>query len=546
MGLLLFLAAGWACFELWRIHWVSDDAFISFRYAENLSRGLGLVFNAGERVEGYTNFLWTVILAAGMRLRIDPVAFSAVLGTLAYFGTAATWALVSWRLHLRNPSTPFLPLACLGVLVQHDQHVFATCGLETTWVTWLVTLAFALLLFAQRPRDFYLAGTFLAIAALSRPDALIFLASALAFTFVSSENRLMNSVRLLAVPLILYLPYWAWRYAYYTFPFPNTYYAKSADLSYFAQGWRYIALYLESYYVLALVPLALGWLCLRVRRAHTSWSEARAGWLLLAFLVPYLLYVAKVGGDFMFGRFLLPVVGLGFFALECAVKSMPWRRTAIWFAAMLIVAAIGLRHDVFSKDLIVQGIADEPAAYPEQWHQHARESGTAIRSLFEGREVRVAFTGRYAMWVYYSQPAYAVEAETGLTDTALAHRPIAARGRPGHEKPATLEDLQQRRVHFLFRPPIPRGQLFESLRVVRLGDLEVLALRYDRELMNSFRGDPRVSFVDFPRWLDEAPSRPHTKGGVMELLDFAQAYYFKFNYDPERLIRLQQLAEASP
>src|SRR4051794_37248022 len=40
-----------------------DDAYISFRYAENLASGHGLVYNLGERVEGYTNFLWVVLLA---------------------------------------------------------------------------------------------------------------------------------------------------------------------------------------------------------------------------------------------------------------------------------------------------------------------------------------------------------------------------------------------------------------------------------------------------------------------------------------------------
>ena len=40
-----------------------DDVFISLRYAENLAAGRGLVFNPGERVEGYSNFAWTVLLA---------------------------------------------------------------------------------------------------------------------------------------------------------------------------------------------------------------------------------------------------------------------------------------------------------------------------------------------------------------------------------------------------------------------------------------------------------------------------------------------------
>jgi hypothetical protein len=50
---------------------VQEDAFISFRYASNLIQGHGLVYNVGERVEGYTNFLWTLILAGGMALGAD-------------------------------------------------------------------------------------------------------------------------------------------------------------------------------------------------------------------------------------------------------------------------------------------------------------------------------------------------------------------------------------------------------------------------------------------------------------------------------------------
>ena len=44
-------------------NYISDDAFITFRYADNFIRGKGLVYNAGERVEGYTNFLWLILLS---------------------------------------------------------------------------------------------------------------------------------------------------------------------------------------------------------------------------------------------------------------------------------------------------------------------------------------------------------------------------------------------------------------------------------------------------------------------------------------------------
>ncbi|MDP2038838.1 MAG: hypothetical protein Q8L04_15760, partial [Ignavibacteria bacterium] len=43
---------------------IQDDAFTSLRYVQNFVDGNGLVFNIGERVEGYTNFLWVLLLSA--------------------------------------------------------------------------------------------------------------------------------------------------------------------------------------------------------------------------------------------------------------------------------------------------------------------------------------------------------------------------------------------------------------------------------------------------------------------------------------------------
>ena len=58
-----------------------DDAFISFRYAQNFIQGDGLVFNKGELVEGISNPLWTLMLAFGMSLlNFEPVFLSILMG----------------------------------------------------------------------------------------------------------------------------------------------------------------------------------------------------------------------------------------------------------------------------------------------------------------------------------------------------------------------------------------------------------------------------------------------------------------------------------
>ena len=79
-----------------RIAWLADDSFVSFRYAWNLVRGHGLVYNAGERVEGYSNLLWTLLMAGGMSLGVTPELASKALGILCWPLLVGLLALRSW------------------------------------------------------------------------------------------------------------------------------------------------------------------------------------------------------------------------------------------------------------------------------------------------------------------------------------------------------------------------------------------------------------------------------------------------------------------
>lgn len=67
--------------------YVQDDAYISLVYAQNWVDGYGLVFNAGERVEGYTNFLWTLLLTVPCMLDEDAVSWAQWMGFISIFGT---------------------------------------------------------------------------------------------------------------------------------------------------------------------------------------------------------------------------------------------------------------------------------------------------------------------------------------------------------------------------------------------------------------------------------------------------------------------------
>ena len=67
--IVVALAVALVPYQIATFNHIGEDCFISFRYVENFVEGKGLVYNLGERVEGYSNFLWVMVLglAPGMR-----------------------------------------------------------------------------------------------------------------------------------------------------------------------------------------------------------------------------------------------------------------------------------------------------------------------------------------------------------------------------------------------------------------------------------------------------------------------------------------------
>src|SRR5690606_27722292 len=64
----------------WVFRFAQDDAFITYRFSRNFARGNGLVLNVGDRVEGYTNFLWTWFLSIPEKQGWDTPLFSVLVG----------------------------------------------------------------------------------------------------------------------------------------------------------------------------------------------------------------------------------------------------------------------------------------------------------------------------------------------------------------------------------------------------------------------------------------------------------------------------------
>jgi len=156
--------------------WMFDDAFIYFRYAENLNNGNGLVYNVGERVEGYTSFLWVMLMAIGDFVRFDIILFSKIMGIIFAFGCILLTAYSHKFISGITPaisSVATLYLGTTGIFLP-----WAVSGVETTMFAFLVLL-FVLFYMSIRDngsrRDFSLLGAIAGIAALTRPEgALIF------------------------------------------------------------------------------------------------------------------------------------------------------------------------------------------------------------------------------------------------------------------------------------------------------------------------------------------------------------------------------------
>ncbi|HEY4643530.1 MAG TPA: hypothetical protein VIH68_02320, partial [Bacteroidota bacterium] len=109
---------------------VTDDASITFRYAYHLASGEGPVFNPGERVEGFSNPLWTLSLGGLFALTGIPLPdLARGIGLLCTLGTLVILFLIYRRFLLFAGEAPFY-LSLFFLLITPGFHVYATAGLE--------------------------------------------------------------------------------------------------------------------------------------------------------------------------------------------------------------------------------------------------------------------------------------------------------------------------------------------------------------------------------------------------------------------------------
>ena len=331
----------------WTRRWISDDGLIVLRTVRNLLAGNGPVFNAGERVEANTSTLWQyliylVALVTDARLEIIAMWLALILTTIAL--AAAAWGTT--LLHRRHRALVLLPVGGLVYLALPPARDFATSGLE--WglsVCWIAVMWLLLMTWAQpaRPvgrhqaggdRDLIVYGVaaWAGLSWLVRPELALYGGLVgLLLLFAARSWRVRGLILAAALPIPA--AYQIFRMGYYGLITPHTAVAKSAGDAQWAEGWDYLRDLADPYHLWVALALVLAVAAVMLWRLSVSDAPPAASAddrsplrtpavgvvLILLAGTLHLLYVLRVGGDFMHGRMLL----LPIFALLLPLAVVP-------------------------------------------------------------------------------------------------------------------------------------------------------------------------------------------------------------------------------
>jgi arabinofuranosyltransferase len=404
---------------LLRTAWVSEDAYISFRVVSNFLSGYGLRWNTADRVQVFTDPLFvglvTLVTWIGMDVYFATVAVSLVLTFAAFFLLAA------------NATEFGVGILTAVLLFSKGFMDFSISGLENP-ATHCALAAYVFVYW--RRRDPFWLSLIAALAVTNRTDTVLLFLPSLAITYFQAGPKAWKRILWGWSPFI----FWSlFSLFYYGFLFPNTAYAKlhtgipESDL--LNQGIVYFinAIRCDTVTILAIAfGLVVAWL-------------ARE-WLLGAGVVLYLIYIVRVGGDFMSARFFTaPLI------LSVAILVRHWRPQPVLAAGTIaVIAGLGMsipsptitsantEFSTVAHPLDVGGIADERGYYYQgagllRYHRYVLwpdTGGSFIGHDLKVKGVKVFVVGNIGYIGYQAGPAVHIIDPFGLGDALLARLPV--------------------------------------------------------------------------------------------------------------------------
>jgi len=450
--------------------WLEDDAYIYFRYVDNLIiHNIGLVFNPGEYVEGFSSPAWLAVLAA---LRFFHMNYWLAVRLMGMAVFIAFWYLaVAINRKFSRPqedglvlNIPLIFLTCTyGVIC------YFTSGLESPLVLLEAAAYAAIFLFPASVWLQFIIG----LSPLVRHELVLPLV--MVFLCVWKKKQAFP-VFLFCTAFLGNVSYALFRIWYYADFFPNTFYLK--DTVWVDQGLAYLYDTAIAYDVLPLLGLALvAYFWLR-RRYGRDFLQEDDRVLMIITALPVLAYVVKIGGSYQHFRYLSFPFCLGVFA-SAGLAEMLFRHVGRRHRAMILSATACMALLFFSH-------------YPRQLQQHpAFRSGfgyafkyflkisEAANSRFDGThitpdlfsvlpvdlsfdraasafaEAKPELFSHYWCQAAFLNPRALVIHSLGLTEPFLA-RTVMQPSSPGHywgleEMAKSIMDLRHR---YGFRPGV--------------------------------------------------------------------------------------------
>lgn len=443
---------------------VVDDAMTSMQYAKQLVLGNGLVFNAGERVEGYTNFLWVMFMAPlfalSRALGTDFVALVVHVNALIAAAAVGLTFVVARRLWGEHHLATWVALGLC--LVDNAYTVWAGLGLEVHFLAFWMLLALVLA-GSELPRRGLWVGLSLSAVHLTRPDAGLFCATLIGSEIVealaqrrrgetrAARRTLLDAALMSAVWVLIYGAYFAWRYRYYGALFPNTYYLKLAgEIDAWERGLNYLEGFLDERGFVPLIALlalpAIGDKTVRTLYVHVSLHT---------------LYVLYAGGDFFPGhRFFVPEIPqlalLAGAALSVIWRAVQSKGASTWLSANGVpssaIAGFGCGCALLALGALwVRGVELGPVqgavlGYRDELSRQKRLLAWLREHKAPDASMATCLIGHTG---FYGEVR--VIDVCGVIDPKTARRdvPNFGRGEAGHEKKASVSEVLAQRPTYV-------------------------------------------------------------------------------------------------
>jgi arabinofuranosyltransferase len=360
-----------------------DDAFITFRYSQNVAAGYGPTFNPGvlPHAEGYTSVLWMLIMVGPHLLGWDAVLVSKLLGILATLGTLAIAArfvyYLTSSLDLRVRQT-CSALVVLLLAAYYPTAVHAISGLETALFAFLLTgFLYLVTVYVASPSRGRAAGLASAalVLGLTRPEGNLvavvgFCGAALMLTREQKRTLFASALFGYVTPGALYF---AWRLAYYGLLFPIPVYVKVGAMPLFA-GLSSIAGFAGYLGIHIGVLLIFGFLRFSKTLAP-AFLAIIAMLMFLVFPAPIMAYDWRY--CFPIAPFVFVIAATGFANLS------GWLRHSVEYPASAHRAALGGLTALIVLGLVAEsrdGIS-EKRDYAEAWNSTVVPLGKELQML---------------------------------------------------------------------------------------------------------------------------------------------------------------------